>query len=313
MNTFSILTAQIGMFVIYMLAGVILIRTRVMNRENLEVISKFVIKLALPVMIFINTVNGVERKTLFHSLSIFLIAGIMYICLFLLSYISGIFFHLHGNHRQLYSAMSVFGNVGFMGIPIVTSIYPENGMLYICVFTIIDQLMLWTAGVRLTSGTDSQKNRFDFRKLINPVTVSIFLAVICVLTGIRLPEVLNNSLQKIGQTATPLALIYLGGAWACCLACFRFYSRSCFQACSPCCCPDFPWVYSRYSCCCSLSGCFSGYYGFWSDFVCLDFVFSRQNDSSFLLPPRPCNRCSLVLLFRHRQLLPEFVPVCSWR
>lgn len=215
MNTFSILTAQIGMFVIYMLAGVILIRTRVMNRENLEVISKFVIKLALPVMIFINTVNGVERKTLFHSLSIFLIAGIMYICLFLLSYISGIFFHLHGNHRQLYSAMSVFGNVGFMGIPIVTSIYPENGMLYICVFTIIDQLMLWTAGVRLTSGTNSQKNRFDFRKLINPVTVSIFLAVICVLTGIRLPEVLNNSLQKIGQTATPLAMIYLGGVFAC--------------------------------------------------------------------------------------------------
>ncbi len=46
MNTFSILTAQIGMFVIYMIAGVILIRTRVMNRENLEVISKFVIKLA---------------------------------------------------------------------------------------------------------------------------------------------------------------------------------------------------------------------------------------------------------------------------
>ena len=209
MNTFSILTAQIGMFVIYMLAGVILIRTRVMNRENLEVISKFVIKLALPVMIFINTVNGVERKTLFHSLSIFLIAGIMYICLFLLSYISGIFFHLHGNHRQLYSAMSVFGNVGFMGIPIVTSIYPENGMLYICVFTIIDQLMLWTAGVRLTSGTDSQKNRFDFRKLINPVTVSIFLAVICVLTGIRLPEVLNNSFQKeLGMSAQTFLIDY---------------------------------------------------------------------------------------------------------
>ena len=79
----------------------------------------------------------------------------------------------------------------------------------------LDQLMLWTAGVRLTSGTDSQKNRFDFRKLINPVTVSILLAVICVLTGIRLPDVLNNSLQKIGQTATPLAMIYLGGVFAC--------------------------------------------------------------------------------------------------
>ena len=86
MNTFSILTAQIGMFVIYMLAGVILIRTRVMNRENLEVISKFVIKLALPVMIFINTVNGVERKTLFHSLSIFLIAGKKKLCIYVCFY-----------------------------------------------------------------------------------------------------------------------------------------------------------------------------------------------------------------------------------
>ena len=39
--------------------------------------------------------------------------------------------------------------------------------------------------------------------------------MICVLTGIRLPEVLNNSFQKIGQTATPLAMIYLGGVFAC--------------------------------------------------------------------------------------------------
>ena len=80
MNTFSILTAQIGMFVIYMLAGVILIRTRVMNRENLEVISKFVIKLALPVMIFINTVNGVERKTLLRELCI-------YVCFYSATYL----------------------------------------------------------------------------------------------------------------------------------------------------------------------------------------------------------------------------------
>ena len=213
MNTFSILTAQIGMFVIYMIAGVILIRTRVMNRENLEVISKFVIKLALPVMIFINTVNGVERKTLFHSLSIFLIAGIMYICLFLLSYISGIFFHLHGNHRQLYSAMSVFGNVGFMGIPIVTSIYPENGILYVSVFSIVDQLFLWTLGVKLTA--PEGEGKFDLKKLVNPASIGIIVALFMILTGLKLPTLLNTGLQKIGSTATPLAMIYLGGIFAC--------------------------------------------------------------------------------------------------
>ena len=67
MNTLTVLLQQIGMFVIYIITGVILIRTKVLTRENLEIISKVVIKLSLPVMIFINTVNGVDRKSFFSS------------------------------------------------------------------------------------------------------------------------------------------------------------------------------------------------------------------------------------------------------
>ena len=54
MTTFEILLQQIGLFVIYILAGVILVRTKVLNKETLEPISKFVIKMALPLMVFIN-------------------------------------------------------------------------------------------------------------------------------------------------------------------------------------------------------------------------------------------------------------------
>ena len=249
MDTLNILITQLGMFVIYILAGILLIRTKVLNRENMEVVSRLVIKLALPVMIFTNTVNGVDKEMLFHSLSILGIAFFMYLCLFGLSFLSGKLFHLQGDHQQLYSAMSAFGNIGFMGIPIVTSIFPERGMLYISVFTMIDQLMLWTVGVGLTSkagdrvekvseiqsscgqvkadrknvavgrsATDRTVDKrvsFDFKKLINPVTVAIVLSLIFILAGIQLPEILNTAFSKIGATATPLAMIYLGGVFAC--------------------------------------------------------------------------------------------------
>ena len=177
MNTLTVLLQQIGMFVIYIITGVILIRTKVLTRENLEIISKVVIKLSLPVMIFINTVNGVDRQSFFSSLSILGIAAVMYVCLLILGTLSGKVFHLHGEHLQLYRAMTVFGNVGFMGIPIVVSIYPEKGMLYMAVFTIIDQLMLWTLGVKLTS-SEKESGTFNPKKLINPVTVAIILAMI---------------------------------------------------------------------------------------------------------------------------------------
>lgn len=138
--------------------------TKVLSTENLEIISKVVIKLSLPVMIFINTVNGVDRQSFFSSLSILGIAAVMYVCLLILGTLSGKVFHLHGEHLQLYRAMTVFGNVGFMGIPIVVSIYPEKGMLYMAVFTIIDQLMLWTLGVKLTS-SEKESGLFNPKKL----------------------------------------------------------------------------------------------------------------------------------------------------
>ena len=64
MNTLEILLQQIGLFVIYILAGMILVKTKVLNSETLDPISRFVIKMALPVMIFVNIIDGVERDTL---------------------------------------------------------------------------------------------------------------------------------------------------------------------------------------------------------------------------------------------------------
>lgn len=67
MNTFDIILQQVGLFVIYILAGLLLVKTKVLNRETLEPISKFVIKMALPLMVFINITDGQTRRTWYES------------------------------------------------------------------------------------------------------------------------------------------------------------------------------------------------------------------------------------------------------
>ena len=212
MTTFEILLQQIGLFVIYILAGVILVRTKVLNKETLEPISKFVIKMALPVMIFINIVDGVDKKTVYESWSVLVIAAGFYIVMFLVSLGMAKGFHLPENRAGIYQAMMLFGNIGFMAVPIISNVFPENGILYISVFMVFDQLMLWTLGVKLTTPTGS--GRFDLKKLINPATVAILIGMILMLTGVRIPTLLSTGLQKIGATASPLALIYVGGIFA---------------------------------------------------------------------------------------------------
>lgn len=120
MHTFDILLQQIGLFIIYILAGVILVRTRVLSCETLEPISKFVLKM--------------------------------------------------------------------------------------------DQFMLWTLGVKLLS--PEGEGRFALKKLVNPATVAILLGMILMLAQVRIPALLDTALQKIGSTASPLAMIYVGGIFA---------------------------------------------------------------------------------------------------
>lgn len=213
MEIFWILLEQIALFVIYIIVGVILVKTKVLNQDTLETISRFVLKLGLPVMIFINTVDGVDLNSLIQSLPVLGLAVVFYCCTFALAKGLSLLFHLKGDRAQVYRALAMFGNIGFMGIPIISSVYPDKGMLYISVFTIIDQLVLWTVGVKLT--TPGGKGSFNPKKMINPCTVAIVAAVILVVTGISLPSLLNTALSKIGATATPLAMIYLGGVFAC--------------------------------------------------------------------------------------------------
>lgn len=70
----------------------------------------------------------------------------MYIFLFIVGTVFSKVFRIKGNAAQVYKAVSVFGNVGFIGIPLVAAVYPETGMLYIAIFTIIDQGLLLDTG-----------------------------------------------------------------------------------------------------------------------------------------------------------------------
>ena len=209
MNTFWILMEQIELFIVYLVIGVILVRTGVLSDKGLDWIARVVMKLSLPTMIFVNVVSQVDRVALVKSLSIIGLAVTASTLLYGLGVVLTKLFHVEGDRAQIYRAMTMFGNVGFMGIPIITSIFQERGMLYVSVFTIVDQLAMWTVGVKLTS--PSGKGKFDPKKLINPATVAIALAIFFV----KLPGVLQTGFQNIGATATPLAMIYLGGVFAC--------------------------------------------------------------------------------------------------
>lgn len=181
MSYFSIVLSQIIGFVIYLLIGMVAVRMHVLDSRSLGMFSQFITKVSMPLLLFTNTLNGATRQQFISALPILAISLLMYFLLYLLCRFLARLFGLKGNENHVYRACSMFGNIGFMGIPIIAALFPEQGMLYIALFTVIDQLLLWTLGVNLTAPVDRENTMSvisRLMKMINPATIAIILSIL---------------------------------------------------------------------------------------------------------------------------------------
>ncbi|MBQ8083600.1 MAG: AEC family transporter [Clostridia bacterium] len=215
MTYFLIVIRQIAQFILFAGIGVLAAKTKIITRETIGVLSKLVVRIALPFYIFTNTINGATRGDLLESWVVILLTVLLYVVAYVTAAGLAKSFRLEGNRKQVFKACTMFGNIGFMGIPIVASLFPDTAMLYVALFTIPDQLILWTVGVILTSPVEGKhaltlNAKTVGKKMLNPMNFAILLAVLLVLLDAKLPDLLNTSFTRIGQMATPLAMIYLG-------------------------------------------------------------------------------------------------------
>lgn len=216
MNYFTIVIGQIGLFILYAIIGIVAVKANILNRDGLNMISKMITKILLPLMLFTNTVNGTTKEEFISAAWMLLAVVVYYIILYAVGFGLKKAFRKQGNEGNVYHACTTFSNIGFMGIPVVLALFPEKGILYVTMFTVVDQLVLWTIGVNLTLPIDGgikYTPKQKLLKMINPCTVSIVLSVLIVFTGIPVPELINTAATKTGAATTPFALIYLGGVF----------------------------------------------------------------------------------------------------
>lgn len=214
MEQFFIVLNQIGIFLILIIFGILAVKFGILDEHSLGSVSKLVMRMALPAYIFINTAEGATRQGLAESLLVIPLAIALYLMLFLLSLLLEKVFHLKGNRGHVFRAIVMFGNVGFMGIPLVVELYPDTALLYISLFTILDQGLFWTYGVSLTKPVSDQKAKIslkNLKNLLSPALVAIVGATVLVLLNIHLPKLLTTTLSKLGTASMPLSLLYIGG------------------------------------------------------------------------------------------------------
>lgn len=107
----------------------------------------------------------------------------------------------------------MFANVGFIGYPIVSSIFGPHAVFYAALLNMPNTFFIFTAGVMLIKGEYSLK-QFNPKVLISPAMLGAFLAAIIVALGIHTPDIIARPITMVGNITVPAALMIIGSSMA---------------------------------------------------------------------------------------------------
>ena len=192
-----------------MLTGYLANRFGVIDKTFESKVSRFIVNISLPATI-LNAVTGSDMAHDQEMLPIFIAAA----SIFLVAHVVCHFIQKIICWNPTYELMLNYSNLGFMGIPIISTIYGGEYVLHVSIFMMTFNLSLFSYGVYLLSRDDAKNRHFSVKKLLSPGILSAFLAIGIYLLDIRLPQHAVSLFSTIGVTTTPLAMIVIGSTLA---------------------------------------------------------------------------------------------------
>lgn len=108
----------------------------------------------------------------------------------------------------------IFGNVGFMGYPVVASIFGHEAVFYAAVLNVVNTFAVFTVGTWLIAGRDALSgDRFQKKILFSTPMLSAYLTMAIVALGIRgIPAAVSQPLTMLGNITVPAALLIIGSS-----------------------------------------------------------------------------------------------------
>ena len=107
----------------------------------------------------------------------------------------------------------MFANVGFIGYPIVSSIFGATAVFYAALLNMPNTFFIFTAGVMLVKGEYSVR-KLNLKLLFSPAMIAAFVAALLVALDVHTPEIVARPVTMVGNITVPAALMIIGSSMA---------------------------------------------------------------------------------------------------
>lgn len=214
----SIVLEQMIIIMILILTGVFLYRKQLLFEDSSRTLSGLIVNVTNPAVLICSAFDDSPKlplQTLGLGMCVFLLS---YAVLILFAYLIPLLLRVPGHARYSYRMLTVFGNVGFIGIPLASAVLGPGSLIFVSLSNLIYNILVYTYGISTLKNAAKEQGTYreeephknGFRKLVNAGTVSAVLTIIFYLCDFKVPSIITDSLSYAGRTTTFLSMLVLG-------------------------------------------------------------------------------------------------------
>ncbi len=176
-------------------------------------LSKLVIDITCPALILSSAMTGQlpDRRLILPLLAI---SVVTYVLLTAIAWVLPRYLTQRKEWEGVVGFAIMFGNVGFMGYPVVASIFGHEAVFYAAVLNVVNTFAVFTVGTMLITGKGEVDGlRFQKKVLYSTPMLAAYLTMLIVALEIdQIPEFVSQPLTMIGNITVPAALLIIGSS-----------------------------------------------------------------------------------------------------
>ena len=214
LQSFIVAVKAVLPFLVYLGLGYLAVAIHIADRAFMNRMNKFIFTLIFPFMTF-NSIYGASRDGMPSvTLLVFAGAGILLLEGLLLLIVPRI---VKENPRRGVVIQAIFrSNFALYGIPMTLSLFPDGGSMAGILLLEVVSIFNVTSFIILELFNSESGGRVNLKalpgKLVkNPLLQGCVVGLLFFAFGWTLPEPLAKPVAALGSSATPLAMITLGG------------------------------------------------------------------------------------------------------
>ena len=220
--------------------GMVLVAIGWLKDEHSELLSRLVVKVALPCMIISNIFANYTRESLISSVIGIIIPFLSLLVTMLIGRLCAKILKLPRGRIGVFTCMFTFSNSVFIGLPVSQALFGEAVTPYTLLYYIANTSIFWTLGYALMRWDGGKaEEKADYKMIpkylaagkaakqdpayaparaaltklskVLPLPMIVFFAsVALLLMGLRLPKVIADATKYISNLVTPMSLFYTG-------------------------------------------------------------------------------------------------------